>query len=112
MSDDIYEALSSLDPVLRHPTRFAIITLLIVSGPQTEGDISKKLRISGGPLSTHIKRLVEAGYVEAKKYPTLRGPRTYIIVTEKGVKAYHEYVSLLERIVDKARRAREKEEKK
>jgi len=103
MSRDIYSALSSLDPVLRHPTRFSIMTLLILSGPQSEGDIVKKLKIAWGPLSTHLKKLEENGYVEIRKFPTVRGPRTYVFVTGKGVKAYYDYVSKLGDVIQELR---------
>lgn len=105
MSDEIYQLLSTLDPTLRHPTRFAIMTLLIVSGPQTEGEIARKLNLKWGPLSTHVSRLVEEGYVEVRKYPTLRGPRTYIIPTTKGIKAYNDYLSRLEEVVSKTKKS-------
>ncbi len=96
---DIYAAVRDLDPVLRHPTRFALMTLLIVSGPLTEGEAAKKLGVAWGPLSTHVARLVEAGYVERRRYPTLAGPRTFLIATDKGVEAYKRYVRRLEEIV-------------
>lgn len=105
MSDEIYDNLFSLDPLLRHPTRFAIMTLLLVTGPQTESEISKKLKIPWGPLSTHIKRLVQAGYIEVKKYPTLKGPRTYVIPTTKGIKAYNNHLTRLEEIIDKTKKS-------
>lgn len=104
MSRDIYSALSSLDPVLRHPARFSIMTLLILSGPQTEGDIVKKLGIAWGPLTTHLKKLEEDGYVEIRKFPTAKGPRTYVFVTERGVKAYYDYLSRLDDVIQKLRR--------
>ncbi len=103
MTETIYRLLQSLDPVLRHPTRFSIVTLLMVSGPQTEGEIARKLEIAWGPLSTHLRKLEEEEYVETKRYPTLRGPRTYVILTEKGVRAYYRYVSTLDKIVELSR---------
>ena len=104
MSRDIYSALSSLDPVLRHPSRFSIMTLLILSGPQTEGDIVKKLGIAWGPLTTHLKKLEESGYVEIRRFPTVKGPRTYVFVTEKGVKAYYDHLSKLDDVIQKLRK--------
>ena len=104
MSEDIYGLLANLDPVLRHPTRFAIVTLLLFSGPQSEGDIARKLRLQWGPLTTHLRRLREAGYVEVRKDITFRGPRTYVRLTDKGIWAYNTYMETLNRIVSLARR--------
>ena len=100
-----YRLLGRLDPVLRHPTRFALMTLLIVSGPLTEGEAARKLGLAWGPLSTHLSKLVEAGYVEKRRYPTLKGPRVFLTATEEGVRAYREYVEALEEVVEYARRA-------
>lgn len=99
---DVYRLALSLDPVLRHPARFSIITLIIVSGPATESKIARTLGIDWGPLTTHLRRLKEAGYVEARRFPTIRGPRTCIIVTERREKAYYDYLSALDSIVKQA----------
>jgi len=101
---DIYSGVLGLDPVLRHPTRFAIVTLLLVAGPQTEGDVARKLNLAWGPLSTHVSRLVKAGYVERRRYPTLKGPRTFLILTEKGEEAYRRYVESLENLLGEIRK--------
>ncbi len=98
-SDSIAKHILNLDPVLRHPIRFSILTILIFSGSKTEGEIVKSLGISWGRLSTHIVKLKEEGYISIKKGFTIYGPRTFIEVTDKGVKAYYKYVNLLENIL-------------
>jgi len=51
MSDDrsdVAKLILKLDPVLRHPVRFSIITILLVAGSKTEGELAKSLDISWG----------------------------------------------------------------
>ncbi|HDD26721.1 MAG TPA: hypothetical protein ENF75_06535, partial [Acidilobales archaeon] len=49
------------------------------------------------------KRLKGRGYVELKKVFTLRGPRTMVSITEKGVKEYERLVDKLRDILTKVR---------
>ncbi|RLB77998.1 MAG: hypothetical protein DRH24_15210 [Deltaproteobacteria bacterium] len=53
----------------------------------------------GGRLSTHISKLIKEGYIESRKGFTMYGPRTFINVTDKGIKAYYEYVNILDKIL-------------
>ncbi|RLF04128.1 MAG: transcriptional regulator [Thermoprotei archaeon] len=97
--DDVAKEILKLDPILRHPVRFSILTILVVSGYRTEGELAKSLRISWGRLSTHISKLEEEGYVKTRRHFTLYGPRTFVEITDKGVKAYYKYVETLENIL-------------
>jgi len=101
---EVIELITSLDPVLRHPTRFSIVTILLTTGPKTMGEIAKILNIDWGPLSTHVERLKKEGYIEAKKGITMKGPRTFLFITRKGVEKYYEYLDTLEKILEKTRK--------
>ena len=101
MSREIIELVEKLDPVLRHPTRFNIVTVLIVSGPKTMGEIARILDLKWGPLSTHIDRLKREGYIELRKAIFTSGPRTLVILTRKGFEKYNEYVKSLEKVLEK-----------
>jgi len=95
----ILNIINELDPLLRHPTRFSIITILLTSGPKTMGEIAKILNIDWGPLSTHVEKLKKEGYIRTVKYPTLRGPRRYLILTDKGAEKYREYIRKLDEVI-------------
>jgi len=97
--EELARALLELDALLGHPTRFAIVTVLYALGPMTVGDLARALRVSYGPLSTHLRKLEEGGYVELRKVLTLRGARTAVYLTEKGVKAYLDHVERLRAII-------------
>jgi len=83
--DDVAKEILKLDPILRHPVRFSILTILVVSGYRTEGE--------------HISKLEEEGYVKTRRHFILYGPRTFVEITDKGVKAYYKYVETLENIL-------------
>ena len=98
-NEELARALLELDALLGHPTRFAIVTVLYALGPMTVGDLARALRVSYGPLSTHLRKLEEEGYVELRKVLTLRGPRTAVYLTERGARAYLDHVERLRAII-------------
>jgi len=94
------EAIPELDPVLMNPKRFLIASILYMLGPRTISSIQKTLKISWGPLYTHIKRMEEENYIKIKKILTPLGPRTIIELTDKGIEAYEELLRRLRKIIE------------
>ncbi len=93
-----------LDPELMNPKRFLIATLLYVLGPRTMGDLVKSLGLTWGDLDSHVRRLREKGYVEVRKALTLRGPRTVVKLTGRGVEEYERLAERLRRLLSAAQR--------
>jgi len=91
--------LTELDPILMNPTRFIIATTLYLFGPKKEGDLKKMLGIPWGNLSTHLRRLEEAGYIRRRHVLTVRGPRVLVSLTERGVDAYSELSATLRKLL-------------
>ncbi len=90
------ELARSLRSELLNPKRFMIATVLYALGPKTMGDLVRILGLSWGDLDSNVRRLRELGYIRTRKVITLRGPRTLVELTEKGVEEY-------ERLADKLR---------
>ena len=89
-----------LDETIHQPTRLRIMTVL-VSMPEGDrlayGFIQKTLGLTGGNLTTHLRRLEEADYLAiAKEFQDSR-PRTWVRATPAGRRAFAEYLSNLER---------------
>jgi DNA-binding MarR family transcriptional regulator len=62
-------------------------------------ELRDALGMTDGNLTTHIRTLLEAGYVSvAKSYQNNR-PLTTCSLTSKGRKAFAAYINLLEEIV-------------
>ncbi len=89
-----------LDETIHQSTRLRIMTLLV---SQTEGDrlaygfIQDALDLTGGNLTTHLRRLEDAGFLVITKEFRDRRPRTWVEATEAGRRAFSDYLTNLER---------------
>ena len=91
-----------LNETIHQFTRLRIMTMLV---SQSEGDrvaygfIQKTLGLTGGNLTTHLRKLEEADYlVMVKEFGDSR-PQTWVEATSEGRRAYGEYLSNLERVL-------------
>ncbi|RLG62858.1 hypothetical protein DRO21_06865 [archaeon] len=91
---------TELDPILMNPTRFIIATTLYLFGQKKEGDLKKILGIPWGNLSTHLRRLEEAGYIKRRHVLTVQGPRVMVSLTERGLDAYSELSTTLRKLLE------------
>ena len=98
MSDFDYQ---QIDDTLHSRIRLAIVAAL-VSVQQADFNFLKDMvKTTDGNLSTHLRKLEEAGYVSSKKGFVERKPKTTYKITEKGRRALEEYVSTLEKFLKK-----------
>ena len=94
--------MTEVDPVIHQPTRLRIMAALVGldEGSQVEfGVLLDLLGLSDGNLSTHLRKLEEAGFITSEKGFVGRMPRTWIRVTAKGRRAFADYISALEGIL-------------
>jgi len=88
----------SLDPVIHTVARLRIMTTLTALA---EGDrltfpkLQSLLDASAGNLSTHLRRLEDAGYVRVVKGHQGRVPSTQVEVTRAGRRAFEDYLAQL-----------------
>ena len=89
-----------LDETIHQSTRLRIMTML-VSVPEADrlayGFIQKTLGLTGGNLTTHLRKLEEADYLSVTKEFLDSKPRTWVEATPTGRRAFAEYLSNLER---------------
>ena len=91
---------SVLNEMIHQPTRLRIMTILIF---QPEGDrlaygfVQETLGLTGGNLTTHLRKLEDADYVVTTKEFIDSKPRTWVEATPTGRRAFAEYLSNLER---------------
>jgi DNA-binding MarR family transcriptional regulator len=92
-----------LDRVIHEKGRLAIMSMLAASPEFSFTELRDTLEMTDGNLTTHLRTLQEAGYVSvAKSYQ--QGRRlTTLALTAAGRRAFADYVSLLERIVQQAK---------
>lgn len=93
-----------LDKIFHERARLGVMSILIASSEDVSfPELVRKLELTRGNLSVHIKVLEENGYVKSKKEFVNRKPRTTFRVTKAGRKAFDEYLNLLEQIVKTAK---------
>ncbi len=98
MNDFDYQ---QIDDTLHSRIRLAIVAAL-VSVEQADFNFLKDMvKTTDGNLSTHLRKLEEAGYVSSRKRFVDRKPQTTYKITEKGRRALEEYVSTLEKLLKK-----------
>ncbi|PZR53336.1 transcriptional regulator [Xylanimonas oleitrophica] len=87
-----------LDPVIHATARLRVVATLAALG---EGDelsfpkLQKLLEMTAGNLSTHLRKLEDAGYVRVTKTHVGRTPATYLALTPRGRAAFDEYTAAL-----------------
>lgn len=83
-----------LDPVIHAESRLRAIATLNEVGERNQiafTKLQKILDMTAGNLSTHLRKLEDAGYVTVSKTIEGRTPATYVAITPEGKAAYATY---------------------
>ena len=89
-----------LDETIHQPTRLRLMTMLVSQqeeGRMAYGFIQKTLGLTGGNLTTHLRRLEDAGFLVTSKEFVESRPRTWVQATEAGRRAFADYLANLEK---------------
>ena len=97
------EPFLQLDRVIHEKGRLAIMSMLAASPELSFTELRDALGMTDGNLTTHIRTLQEAGYVSVAKSYQKNRPLTTCSLTAAGRKAFTQYVSLLEQIIQQTR---------
>ena len=89
-----------LDPLLHSQLRLSIISLLIGVKDAEFTYIREKTGATSGNVSVQVSKLEEAGYVTVKKEFKNNYPCTTLSITQKGIKAFEDYVNNLKSYID------------
>jgi DNA-binding MarR family transcriptional regulator len=98
-------ALPALDPVIHAQPRLRVTVVLAALD---EGDqitfprLQELVQMTAGNLSTHLRKLEDAGYVEVTKTHRRRTPVTYIALTRTGRRALEDYTAALRSLLSPA----------
>jgi DNA-binding MarR family transcriptional regulator len=92
---------TDLDPLLHSQLRLAVMSILISVDSAEFTFLKEKTKSTAGNLSVQIDKLSEAEYITVEK--TFRGkkPVTTCRVTQKGIKAFEDYVNALKQYINK-----------
>ena len=89
-----------LNETIHQSTRLRIMTLLVYQPTMDRvayGFIQQTLGLTGGNLTSHLRKLEEAGYVTMTKEFVGAKPRTWVRATPEGLRAFADYLANLER---------------
>ena len=90
--------LYALDRTIHEPGRLLILTALYPVEKMEYLRLQREWKFKQGNLSSHLKKLRQAGYVSVQK--TFKGsyPQTWCSMTEKGRDALYAYSQMLKEI--------------
>ena len=89
-----------LNPVLHQPVRTRLVAYLAARGEATFNELKKVIEITDGNLEAHMKKLVGAGYVEARRETGSGRPQTFYALSSAGRAAFRTYVSALQSLLN------------
>ncbi|CAN5605230.1 transcriptional regulator [soil metagenome] len=95
--------MTELDPVIHAQARLRIVAALAtlrsgesISFPR----LQELLDMTAGNLSTHLRKLEDAQYVDVEKAHEGRMPVTYLALSKKGARAFEDYTEALRALLD------------
>ena len=94
--------MAKLNELIHQPVRLRIMAALVSmeDDPQLEFTYLRDLlELTDGNLGAHLRKLEEAGYIKLAKTFVARKPRTDVVITSKGQRAFGEHIAALEAIV-------------
>lgn len=93
---------TDIDDVIHGRIRLGIMAYLSAVSPAIFGELKEKVNATDGNLSTHLRKLEDAGYVEIEKRFEGRKPQTRVHLTKSGRSAWIAYLDRLRALMDAA----------
>lgn len=90
--------MTELDPVIHAAARLRITAALATLGSDESlafTRLQELLDMTAGNLSTHLRKLEDAGYAAVEKTHRGRTPVTYVALTTRGRRAFEDYTKTL-----------------
>jgi DNA-binding transcriptional ArsR family regulator len=94
------EKFAQLDSVIHSRTRLAVLSILVSVKEASFNYLKETIDTSDGNLSVSLSKLEEAGYISIKKAFKGKKPLTTCRISEKGTKAFSEYLKALESYIE------------
>jgi DNA-binding HxlR family transcriptional regulator len=88
-----------IDDVISSRIRTAIMAVLVSVQEAEFTFIRDKINATDGNLSVHLKKLEDNKYIEVTKKFIERKPHSIYKITERGRKAFEEYIRYLESVI-------------
>lgn len=91
-----------LDDLIHSRIRLAVMAILAAVDDAEFTYLRDEVNTTDGNLSTHLRKLEDAGYVDVRKMFVDRRPVSRYRLTAAGRDAFREYVDRMERLLGRA----------
>jgi DNA-binding MarR family transcriptional regulator len=94
--------MNDLNETIHQPVRLRVMAALTALKAGEEVDftyLKDLLEVTDGNLGAHLRKLEEAGYIAVNKVFIERKPRTYVLATPAGRKAFQAHTEALKTIL-------------
>jgi DNA-binding MarR family transcriptional regulator len=91
------------DRLIYERVRLGIMSALSVNNSMSFAELKELLKASDGNLSTHARKLEDAGYIVCKKTFAARVPKTEFSLTTKGRRMFARHLEHLETLIQAAK---------
>lgn len=98
---------TGIDDVIHGRLRLGIMAYLSGASPAIFGELRDKVQATDGNLSTHLRKLEDAGYVRQEKSFVGRRPQTRIFLTDDGRAAWIAWIERMQGLISAAEPAGE-----
>jgi DNA-binding MarR family transcriptional regulator len=99
---------NAIDDVIHGRIRLGVVAYLAAVESALFGELRDKVGATDGNLSTHLRKLEEAGYVSVAKSFAGRKPQTRLSLTHAGRQAWINWIDRIERLTRAAANPRRK----
>jgi len=90
-SGDELNAIQNIDKIIHEPARLLLMAHLFVVESADFLFLQRQSGLTWGNISSHLRKLENAGYVVVEKEFIDKKPHTTLKLTDKGRKAFKEY---------------------
>ncbi|KCZ92409.1 winged helix-turn-helix domain-containing protein [Hyphomonas johnsonii] len=97
-SDNPYNH-NDIDDVIHGRLRLGIMAYLSSVNPAVFGELKEKVGATDGNLSTHLRKLEEAGYVRIEKRFVGKRPQTRVFLTDAGRSAWLAWLDRMQALI-------------
>jgi len=105
----VREFYTRFDSVFFEKTRLSMMTILYQEEAASYNHFKKVIGGTDGAIYSHIRKLLEAGYVTGQKEIADNSAQTVYAMTESGKRLFAEYLQFLEKLLtEKKKNARRK----
>jgi DNA-binding MarR family transcriptional regulator len=99
-SDDELKAIQNIDKIIHEPARLLLMAYLFVVESADYLFLQRQTGLTWGNMSSHMRRLENAGYVAVEKEFIDKKPHTTLKLTDNGRKAFEEYRKTMKQVFE------------